>query len=384
MADNDNETTPEQPPVPTEASVSPQPPSEIVSEPSGRAELLERARQFLASPLSRYEEPEYKRRFLAEKGLSEDEVNGLMRELPAQLPPVPPRTYPQPPPSNLPNLLAGIFRVFTWIAGGSAAILIVYYRFLLPRITQSSLARRSIKSHHRDLLTRLTTSLEGLKETQKDAFSVLPRPEPAKEPAPYAECRTVDDIVAASEGKQDIPEVSLLRCVLHDFVAHEKEPSTDELYRELFVKLPWIESDPGYQERLWHTLNGSPLFVNPSSSDSQTRSDRWSYAPPVPPTPPPLLLSIDELRSSLQANSTVFTPNRFQRTLQTMIDFTGYLTTQTYALSSSGFRVPGVVAPRLNPEEEDVRREIRALKGLVLNRKSFMPPRPFSSSNVPS
>ena len=40
----------------------------------------------------------------------------------------------------------------------------------------------------------------------------------------------------------------------------------------------------------------------------------------------------------------------------------------------------GLGAP-LAPEEEEVRRDIRALKGLVLNRRSFMPrvPRPGSA-----
>lgn len=45
---------------------------------------------------------------------------------PVQAPLIPPRTYPQPPPSNLPNLLAGALRIITWTAGGSAAIVFVY------------------------------------------------------------------------------------------------------------------------------------------------------------------------------------------------------------------------------------------------------------------
>ena len=46
----------------------------------------------------------------------------------------------------------------------------------------------------------------------------------------------------------------------------------------------------------------------------------------------------------------------------------------------------GMGSAALSPEEEDVRREIRALKGLVLNRRSFMPrvglPRPGSASGI--
>lgn len=46
---------------------------------------------------------------------------------PQPAPAVPPRTYPQPPPSNLPNLLVGVLRIATWAAGGSAAILLLYF-----------------------------------------------------------------------------------------------------------------------------------------------------------------------------------------------------------------------------------------------------------------
>lgn len=46
---------------------------------------------------------------------------------PYRIPNVPPRSYPQPPPSNLPALLMGVFRILTWLAGGSAALVIVYF-----------------------------------------------------------------------------------------------------------------------------------------------------------------------------------------------------------------------------------------------------------------
>ena len=44
-----------------------------------------------------------------------------------QPPSVPPRTYPASPPSNLPNLLIGVARIFTWLTGTSAIALFVYY-----------------------------------------------------------------------------------------------------------------------------------------------------------------------------------------------------------------------------------------------------------------
>lgn len=59
----------------------------------------------------------------------------------------------------------------------------------------------------------------------------------------------------------------------------------------------------------------------------------------------------------------------FQHGLQTLSDFTGYISTQIYM----PYRPPplGSGIPSANgqePIEEEMRREIRTLKGLVLNR----------------
>ena len=40
---------------------------------------------------------------------------------------VPPRSYPQGPPSNLPGLILGVLRLFSWIAGGSTVVVFIYY-----------------------------------------------------------------------------------------------------------------------------------------------------------------------------------------------------------------------------------------------------------------
>ena len=118
-------------------------PASATSPAEDRSELLQRARTFLTSPQVVHEDPLAKRRFLAEKGLNELEIEQLIQELVSrqgyascsceaiysdlQPPIVPPRTYPQPPPSNIPNLLAGALRIITWIAGGSAALILLYF-----------------------------------------------------------------------------------------------------------------------------------------------------------------------------------------------------------------------------------------------------------------
>lgn len=52
-----------------------------VSHPEDRTELIEKARSFLASPQIRHEGVSAKRRFLADKGLSDVEIDGLLHEL---------------------------------------------------------------------------------------------------------------------------------------------------------------------------------------------------------------------------------------------------------------------------------------------------------------
>ena len=49
--------------------------------PVDRAELLQRARVFLTSPQVRHEDITAKRRFLADKGLTDVEVDGLLCEV---------------------------------------------------------------------------------------------------------------------------------------------------------------------------------------------------------------------------------------------------------------------------------------------------------------
>lgn len=62
-----------------------------------------------------------------------------------------------------------------------------------------------------------------------------------------------------------------------------------------------------------------------------------------------------------------------QRTLQVLSDFTGYITTQTYSLSLPSVRGTNGVTSSGNLVEDELRREIKVLKGLVLNRRSFLP-----------
>ncbi|KAI0254855.1 hypothetical protein BJV78DRAFT_1183304 [Lactifluus subvellereus] len=351
-----------------------------------RTELLDKARHFLSSPQVVHQDHESKRRFLTEKGLADGDIELLLREMPSQLPVVPPRMYPAPLPSHLPGLLVGTFKVLSWLTGSSTVLLFIYYRFLLPRLTQSALARRALRAHQSGLLSKLTESLREFKEAQKVAYADLPHPDPWEEPASWSECKSLSDVVAAGEigGNMRVPHVTLLRCALADLAAQNKPSTADEIFQALFsTNLPsLLNIDDAYQESLWKTINDAPLFrVTEPSSPSEP--PRWSYhiPDPAPQPTPPLLPALAKLQDSVAHAVSARPTHRFQHTLQALIDFTGYLTTKTYALAATIHRLPGTASPSATPIEEEVRMEIKALKGLVLNRRTFIPaiPRPSSA-----
>lgn len=178
--------------------------------------------------------------------------------------------------------------------------------------------------------------------------------------------------------------MSLLRCAFEDFeVKKIKDVTGEVLFDTLEGKNAWIASEEGaeyavsdpsrlqvlcicvadvcLQRRVWDCLNTTPIFEQ-SEVDSKIT---WSYTPPTPPTPPPLFTSLNNLKSSLPQPPQPRQP-RFQHTMQALSDFTGYIATQTYAVPST-YRLGGSTSS-LPPEVEEARREIRALKGLVLNR----------------
>ncbi|KAH8113342.1 hypothetical protein DFH11DRAFT_1878504 [Phellopilus nigrolimitatus] len=354
--------------------------------PEDRNALLDRARVFLTSPHVVHEQPPAKRRFLAEKGLDEREIEGLMRELPPQLPAVPPRTYPQPPPSNLPYMLMGMAKVFTWLTGGSAILILIYYKFLLPRLTRSALARRSLKQHQISLLTRLNESLITFRTAQAETLNVLPSPSIPREPSDLARKHSLQELDLDLNAPIDIPGLTLLRCAIEGLAAEGKKATKDELFVMLEEKFPWLNSEKGaeYLSSLWETLTTDSCF---SEVDVNGRLV-CAYTPPSPPPPTstPLMDSLSSLKSSLPPPRSKANP--YQRTFETLSDFTGYITTQTYALASHTLRMPGTalsMSAPLGPQQEEIRKEIRALKGLVLNRRTFAPPAirpPFSISPV--
>ncbi|KAG1755459.1 hypothetical protein EDB19DRAFT_1901676 [Suillus lakei] len=341
--------------------VQPTPETKPDQPPVNRSELIARARTFLSSPHIRSQDDTSKHAFLVEKGLTQDEIDSLLREIP---PPVPPRTYPQPPPSNLPNMMTGIARILTWLTGTSAFVLFIYYS---------------------GLMLRLNESFATFKEKQAECFANLPKPVMYKEESEPTS--TTRMLVTTSN-------VSILRSAIEE-LARSKEStestegtSTGDLFNHLEAKLPWLKGEQGAecQNDLWQTLNESPLFTStsPKSSSSSSIQEHpsrllWTYVPPPISPPPPMMVALDTLQAALPRNAPApplskaeTAPIRpAQRTLQVLADVTGYIATQTY---SFGVHMRGIGGPATNNSDVDeIRREIRALKGLVLNRRSFLP-----------
>jgi hypothetical protein len=124
---------------------------------------------------------------------------------------------------------------------------------LLPRLTQSALARRALIAHQRGLLSRLTESLHEFEEAQKVAYADLPHPDPWEEVAPWNECKSLGDIAVAreSDGTTRVPHVTLLRCALADLAAQNKPSTAEEIFQIISsTDLPsLLNIDDAYQVR---------------------------------------------------------------------------------------------------------------------------------------
>ncbi|KAH6915032.1 hypothetical protein BKA70DRAFT_563466 [Coprinopsis sp. MPI-PUGE-AT-0042] len=361
-----------------------------------REDLLAKARVFLRSPQMQYQDIAAKRQFLAAKGMSELDVEALLREQP-YTPMVPPRTYPQPPPSNLPTLLLGLLRLFTWVGVGSLGMLFIYWRWLYPRILATVEARRSLRKHHLATMQKLTISLAALKESHSESLAELPRQNPYFEPEDFAQTRSLTQVLKklgdTDPDYTSVPPVTLLRCSIADFTkgktGEDSQPTTEDIFLLLEGKIPWLASEKAnhFKGVIYDTLVTCPHFEELEvagivDGEAQHPSQRkWKYNAPPPAELSPIVKSLSNLNSSLpRTNKDEPRSNVFQHTLQALSDFTGYISSNVYMPYRPTNGMGMSTAYGLSPAEEALKKEIRALKGLVLNRKTFMPsiPRPPS------
>jgi len=112
------------------------------------------------------------------------------------------------------------------------------------------------------------------------------------------------------------------------------------------------------------------------SADTDLPAMYWEYIPPTPERLPPLTKSLDALLYELPKDIKTRT-SLFQRTFQFLSNFTGEISAQVYLPYRPSTMGAGL--SKKSSLDDELRREIRALKGLVLNRRTFMPfniPRP--------
>jgi hypothetical protein len=69
---------------------------------------------------------------------------------------------------------------------------------------------------------------------------------PFKEELKYKDCHTLDQIISASNEKpQEIPPFSVLRCAIEETAAQGRAVDSEELFRAIEVKIPWLNSEDG-------------------------------------------------------------------------------------------------------------------------------------------
>ncbi|KDQ17232.1 hypothetical protein BOTBODRAFT_64259 [Botryobasidium botryosum FD-172 SS1] len=332
-----NSTVPSRPSQPGEEILDSRPSrtqSQPLSNGTGpRVDLINRARLFLLAPSVRNRDDAGKREFLLEKGLNAEEIDGLLAEVPNAPPPIPPRSYSMilqkqpPPPSNLPLFLISLCRAFAYVSAASGVVLFAYFKYILPRLSEAFQARRDLRTQQIDLLIRLNERLTVLR----------------------------DEVKAPSPAEAD-PEAQV--------EANGEEQKQGDNEEEVATKS--VPPSPTYTA-LVHLISVLPSLHRVTST-------------PIATTPTPA--------------STSSTPT-YATTLHALTQLTAYISSQTYLFSSSSssyspWNVSGFGNRQLGPAEEEVRREIKALKGLVLNRRSFaptsvMPSRlPVSSSSTTS
>ncbi|KZW04337.1 hypothetical protein EXIGLDRAFT_828219 [Exidia glandulosa HHB12029] len=287
----------------------------------------------------------------------------------ATAPTVPPRTYPRPAPSNLLPMLLGFARILKYTAFGSALLLFVYFTYVLPRLNLVTELRASLHKHHANLLLQLQGRLLELRSRRDEPGAVDSVPAaPLGDPSAAGAQANVHD--ATPEGDAVLPYERYIRTHL----LHKPDGvEFNELMQDLAAKFMWISERPQHYRRVvLQTLERSEhLAVKVDDTNARVTLKE-----------PPSLTSGTPSNEviALQALKTSVAKLKRDRTrggaLQSIVELTSYISSQTYALVTpyTSFRAPGFPrSANLNPAEDEIRLEIRSLKSLLLNRRSFVP-----------
>ncbi|EJD53531.1 hypothetical protein AURDEDRAFT_110367 [Auricularia subglabra TFB-10046 SS5] len=269
-------------------------------------------------------------------------------------------------------MLFGLVRLLKYTAVGSAVLTFVYLTYALPRLNLVLELRASLYQLHAKLLLQLQGKLLELKaledatageavsgaeaaqdEKQQDGESVAHAPrEQVDAPLPYE--RNIRDVLLA---------------------APEQKVSFEALMDALSSKFTWFSrSQKHYRSIVLQTLEkGTDFEVKVDDVEASIAlKDPSRFTAPSDSAETLALRALKESATKLRRQQTA------GGTLQSIVDLTSYISSQTYAYlgSYSTFRPAGMSgSAHLAPAEDDIRREIRSLKSLLLNRRSFIPPR---------
>lgn len=250
-------------------------------------------------------------------------------------------------------------------------VVICQQRYLLPRVMHSTEARLSLVAHQKSLLKKLYSTASEVRKTQTETLKTLPPASAPQEDLRYTKCSSIQEVQAIEPDSKELPPpFTLLRITFSTSEGAEAGLPTETIFQSLENQLPWLkESEEGlaYQSELWKCLSTHPHFH--AEPDMLSPDTKWSYAVPTAAPPAPLNSALTALRTTMGTLPTL-DPNTFTPLLLAVSGLTGYITTQTYSLPLS--MSSSSSSSRLAPELEEVKKEIRALKGLVLNRRSFM------------
>jgi len=104
-------------------------------------------------------------------------------------------------------------------------------------------------------MLRLNKSLIAFKEKQAECFANLPKPVIYREEPEFADCHSLDDILACrrkadidDEDPSDTPNVSILRSVIEELTRSKDSTegiSTGDLFSHLEAKLSWLKGEQG-------------------------------------------------------------------------------------------------------------------------------------------
>ncbi|KAG8874178.1 hypothetical protein FRB97_006087 [Tulasnella sp. 331] len=272
--------------------------------PPNRDRLIQKARHFLLTSDVRYQDDDRKRFFLLGKGLDPDDVSMLLNEIALPPPPLPPRTYPGA--TKRTDWLALLLSVSRVLAylSGASAAMLFMYYRILLPRINAGLEARHL------LQLQGTDSLKGLRDRVESIKQQLP---PIVRP---------DSEVEASS-------------------AAESSAQNDDATIDTKMEVNPPESG----------ANDGSLAQNSKTDD--------------------LAVNLSMLASTIHSIRFARQINRDKSdTLQSLANLTGFISSRIHYRSYADAMGTGMGAkrPSLGPVEDEVRSEIRALKGLALNR----------------